>query len=282
MSKKDPTPAQLAARKALSERLKARHAAARAAKQDVATPVVADPVAEPSQTQEQPAIASVPVETVADNNSTDDLLRRVLELQAQLLESGVLHKQAETTVGPQLQNGKLTGTVERYTLDKDHYASPVDRLTAETKLQRFAFPFNYELEFDISQTSYTTIDNIRQVEPKFTLKLIRKIVDEMTGDDTGRRYNLTSMVFFEDPEAAIEVANRHGLTIDEANEAAFLEEMRYLRMRDWLFDIFYPKPAESRQLKEDVVDNRVVSIYEASDPNGDVKIPFDQMTRYKV
>lgn len=281
---KEPTPKQIAARKAQSERLKARHAAARAAKEELQTPQASP---EPSQTQEpvetiQPDFDGAPAQTVADNNSNDELLRRVLELQAQLLQSGILNQGNNQATGPQVANGKLTGTVEKYSLDSKRYADPTARLSAEQRLQRFAFPINYELQFEITQTSYTTIDNVRQIEPKFTLKLIKKIIDEYTGDDTNGRYVITSMVFFEDPETAIIMARENGIEVDDSNEAAFLDEMRYLRMRDWLIDAFYPKPPKATAQQEKVIDNRVVSFYEVNNESGDVKIPFDQMTRFKV
>lgn len=283
---KEPTPKQIAARKAQSDRLKARHAAARAAKAEQPAPEPSPPqepvITSPEPTTTQPDFSAAPTETVADNNSNDDLLRRVLELQAQLLQSGILNQAAPQASGPQVQNGKLTGTVEKFSLDAKRYADPVSRLSAEPRLQRFAFPINYELQFDISQTSYTTIDNVRQIEPKFTLKLIKKIIDEYTGDDTKGRYVITSMVFFEDPETAIIMARDNGIDIDESNEAAFLDEMRYLRMRDWLLDAFYPRPPKQTAQEERVIDNRVVSFYEVNNETGDINIPFDKMTRYKV
>lgn len=273
MAKKQWTEEQ---RKAFGEKMKA----ARAKKvAETETPVVDNSQApEPeTETVTQPDFSNVPAETVVNSNDTNELLRRVIELQAMMMNNQAAPQ------APAVQNGKLTGTIERYSIDRTNYPDPCERLAAEPRLERFAFKYNYQLEFGMTTTSYTTIDNVRMSEPKFTLKLIAKVIDQMSGDDTGGRYVLCSMIFFEDPEAAIIVANDNGLQVDSENEAAFLNEMRYLRMRDWLISAFYPEQVTTQAgTSERVIDNRVVDFYTESNADGKVKIPFDNLTKYKV
>lgn len=223
----------------------------------------------------------MPSETLSNSDDVNALLKQVLELQKMMLENG--GNFGPQTAAPAVQNGKLTGTVERYSLDKNRYPDPCERLASEPRLERFAFKYNYKLEFSMSPLSYTTIDNVRMVEPKFNLKLIAKVIDPLTGNDTGGRYTLCTMIFFEDPEAAIAVANEQGLEVDSQNEASFLNEMRYIRMRDWLLSAFYPEQVTTRSdTTERVINNRVVDFYTESNATGKVNIPFDDLTRYKV
>lgn len=203
-----------------------------------------------------------------------ELIRQVQELKAEKTMS-----QPQSTL--QSNNGRLVGTIEKYAVDPKAYPSPVERLSNEPKLARFAFPLNYELIWDVSVSTYQTIDGINQKEPRFTLQLIKVLLDEETGEPTNKRYMLYQMMFHEDPQAAISVANEHGLEIDESNEQQFLDEMRYLRMRDWLFGLepFYPKPPTTKKnRREEVVGNRLVEVYETSGETAQA-IPFSELTK---
>lgn len=53
--------------------------------------------------------------------------------------------------------------------------------------------------------------------------------------------------------------------------------MRYLRVRDWLFDIFWPKPAQAAdRIKEEVIGGTLVQVFTKSsvDPSN---IDFDKI-----
>ena len=237
-------------------------------------------VPQPQEEVKQPDFTKTPEETVSNTDDLNTLIKQVLELQKNMLLNG--GNVAAPAAGPQVQNGKLTGTVTRYSVDKNRYPDPSERLAKEPRLARFAFDLNYILEFKMVPTSYTTIDNIRQVEPKFELKLIAKVIDPATGEDTGGRYRLCTMVLFEDPDAAITVANEQGLNVDSENEAEFLNEMRYIRMRDWLLGAFYPEQVTTvSNTEERVIGNRVVDFYTESNATGSVKVPFDDLTKFK-
>lgn len=207
-----------------------------------------------------------------------ELQKQVEELKAMLTQR--LSQNDQAPQGVQVNNRGLLGTHVKYVMDKNRYANPIPRLfdfmESAPHLRQVAFRDSWELDFDIRSTqAYERIDGVREVQPQFTLKLIRIIYDE-DNKPTNKRYSPKQMIFFEDPETAIVVARENGLEVDETNEQAFLDEMRYLRMRDWLVECFYPKPPETPQgLREEVIGNQRVTVYEvASEKAQDV---FDHL-----
>ena len=179
---------------------------------------------------------------------------------------------------PQVTAQGIVGTYEKHSVDPADYPDPRERLSAEQRLATIAFPFNYELEWDIKVSSYDTIDGRRIREPKFHLNLVGIRKDE-DGVDTGKRYYIRKSVFHEDPDAAMIIAREQGLPVDESNPKGFLDEMRYIRMRDWIFDIFWPKASTSTgAIREEVIGNTMVQVFEkSSEETSD--IPFDQITK---
>lgn len=201
-----------------------------------------------------------------------DLKRQIEELkQSQFMQP----KQRET---PQMNSqGSLTGTYEKYTTDPAHYPDPTERLAQEPKLARFAFPLNYELQYTVSESAYETKQGIFNREPKFSVDLVKIMLDEDTGEPTNMRYLVKKVVFHEDPLAAVTVARENGIPVDETNEKEFLDEMRYIRVRDWLLEIFYPKPVtKSQERKEMVIDGKVVQYYEINAPDPQA-MPFSDL-----
>jgi hypothetical protein len=292
-AKKAPTEKQLAARKAFGEAAKKRAADRKAAKENKNPQIQNTPPSPPID-----VFNDIAEEEITQQNGNqepsdpgpvksgdyEDLARQVMELKAMMFDNNVKLSQREpmNQGGAQATNRGLVGTHEKYSTNLDIYPDPRKRLTHEDKLARFAFPMNYELEWETGITSYETIDGIRQKEPKFTLKLNRIILDEDTGEDTNRRYTICQAIFFEDPEAAIQVALEKGLEVDESNEKVFLDEMRYLRMRDWLFEAFYPpKPQQKINKHETVIDNRIVEVFEINSENSE-KLPFDSLKKFKI
>jgi hypothetical protein len=216
------------------------------------TPEVGQMVQEPVEKQD-------PVAPQVNPSDYEDLQKQVAELRQMLTAN-------PQALAPQMTSRGFVGTVERYLVDPANYPDPRDRLSEEGRLRPYAFKENYELEYDVSVSSYETIDNVRMKEPKFTLKLNRVILDEDTGEPTNQRYTVFIGIFHEDPDAAIIVARENGLEVDESNEKAFLDEMRYLRFRNWLLEAFYPaKPAQDKiNKRETVIGNRLVEIFEVN------------------
>ena len=247
-------------RKAASERMKALHqrkkierdALLADAPKDKTTEQVVEPVKETIE--------------VADYN----------KLKAEIEELKRTFYQSTQNVA-QVQGGKLIGRTDKYITDPAYYPNPVERLMDEPKLARFAFKVNYELDFNINSTQYQTIDGLNMREPKFSLALHKIIMDEKTGEPTNKRFVVARLVLHEDPDAALLVARREGLDVDENDERRFLDEMRYLRMRDWLLGLFYQSAPDKRSKKrQEVIGGRLVEVFEISSSSAD-KIPFDEL-----
>jgi hypothetical protein len=219
-----------------------------------------------------------------------DLLALVKELKTEIdtLKAAPLAPK-EAPLPPQQQTpqvnrqGGLTGTFEKYVLDPNYYSDPTPRLAEHPKLQRFAFPINYELEWKVTDTFYETVDGVRTREPRFTVELNRVMLDEESGEDTGGRYTIRSFVFHEDPQAALVVAREQGVDVSSMGEREFLDEMRYLRVLSWLLEAFYPpkRDAEKKNKKEMAINGKIVQYFEVSSPNGSA-IPFKDLDGSKV
>lgn len=248
-------------RKAFGAKMKA----ARAAKETPQTNNLKEQVAEPQQ-----------ITNNVPNIDIGELQRQINELKEQLK-----FQPQVTQVQPQVQFGAngLVGTRDKYVIDPLNYPDPRERLYNEKLLTRFAFKENYELTWDITSTSYTTIDNIRTREPKFTIELLKVQINEETGERMNGRYRISTAIFHEDPDAAVAIAKENGLAIDETNQAEFLNEMRYMRIRDWLIDCFIdPKPVQARQNQREVMlGNKVVPFFEINSVNKE-NMPFNQLT----
>lgn len=228
------------------------------------------------------ATVTNPVETKISNE--DDI--QVMKAQIEELKKMVFQSQkpaTEALQSPQAQQGAqitsqgLIGTLHKYNTDPNYYPDYSERLAAEPRLARFAFGENWELEQSVSLSSYTTIDNRRISEPKFTIQLIGKVFDE-NGDDTGQRYVRKQMIWHEDPDSALAVAKENGLNVEDYQEKEFLDEMRYIRVRDWLLENWYPPTNTNKksQTRQQVIGNQVVDVYEASSVEAST-IPFNTL-----
>lgn len=273
---KEPTPKQLEARKKFAEASKkkaAERAAAKAAEEFNKAEGLEQPIAAPDV-----APTDAPKETISMAEYLD-LQRQILEMK-QMLLSGVQFPATPNQVG--VQGGKLIGSLEKYPLAPTDYPNPIERLFKEARLARFALQENYDLMWKISTVEYTTIDNVRVKEPRFTLELGRKLYDEETGeplydeDGNQRGYIISRFIMHEDPDAALVIARDEGIDVDETNEKAFLDEMRYLRCRDWLLECFFPTPIKKMAKKTMVVGGTEVETYTITSTKSE-KIPFDKI-----
>lgn len=228
------------------------------------------------------ARAAKKLETKEPEVNTEDyqaLLRRVRELETNFKNAEAQGRQAEFQAdrGVQVGNrGNLVGSFEKYILDKSHYPDPRERLSHEARLQRFAFLVNNTLNWDVSTTNYQTQDGVNVREPRFKLELVSLHRDD-DGELNGEAHIIRTMIFHEDPDTAMTIANEQGIEVGN-DQKSFLDEMRYLRMRDWLLDCFYPKPAATNKKKrEEVIGNRVVEVYEINSQDSQA-IPFGDLS----
>lgn len=282
------------ARKPLTEEqkeaLRERLAAARAAKQekkkqlDIVEEVEKVKAQEPApKAPEQEVVPEdEPVTTINTESNTETLLNRALEAMALMAEQNARLQAGTQKVevqGPQVKAGRLTGTLDRFSMSKDDYIDFTDRLSQDPTLSRFGFEHNFELVWKFEPVRYQTIDGVWMQEPKITIDLIRKIYDEETNELTNGRYKEFRIIIHEDPDAAIWVARQHGVAVpeDAEGETAFLNEMRFLQVRDWLRECFMPKkPVGNNNRKDMVINGKLVEYFEVNSENSQ-KLPFDKL-----
>ena len=191
------------------------------------------------------------------------------QFQALMERLNKVENSATVTEAPQNngfdQFGRPVGVIQRYSVDPNNYKDPREDLASLPELERVAFKHNYMLEWDIDQLIYDTKYGTSFADPKFTLVLYRKMFDE-DGQPNGKRILIQTGIFFEDPAASIKEAAALGLPIDNANSREFLEQMRFLRYKAWLLDIFNPKRLTSTKKKvtQMVIDNKVVEVEDYS------------------
>lgn len=207
------------------------------------------------------------------NQDIADLRKQVEELKSML---GT--QPTPPPAQPQLTSRGIVGTITKFSVNPQDYPDPRERLANEPKLEQHAFKHNFELSWKVGKINYDTKDGIHITEPRFELDLIRKVRDEETGESTNKRYTVCRAMFFEDPDAAIAVAHEQGYPVDETLEQTFLDEMRYIRIRDWLLEAFYPpRPNQQKMNKtETVIGNRLVEVYEINSVES-ATIPFGNL-----
>lgn len=250
-----------------SRRMKAYHAKRRAERETLSAmdPTSVDQLEDPT-----PTMPELPQgETISGQDDVSELRKQIEELKNMQWQLMAQNMGTQAPGSAQVGVNGMTGTVDRFDMNFELYPDPSDRLRDEQKLQRFAFRINYELEFKVSEVAYTTIDKVRMREPKFTLELIRIVMDEDTGEPTNGRYSVARLTLHEDPDTALILAREMGMEVDGENEISFLNEMRYIRMRDWLLDCFYPPKVEVKtQRRQTVIGGRLVDYWEKNTEGG--------------
>jgi len=205
--------------------------------------------------------------TVNQEPDLKELLARIKELEG---------RNYQQSSGPQVTARGLVGTVEKYSTDPNLYENPTVKLGDEPRLKQFAFDVNYELAWQVDTTSYETKDGINMKEPKFTLQLNKIRLDD-NGNDIGKRIVIKKVIMFEDPQSALVIARDNGVEVDESREVEFLNDMRYLRLRDWLMDVFYPaKSASLNRQKQEVIGGKLVNVFEINSDSPQA-IPFNRI-----
>lgn len=207
----------------------------------------------------------VPVqpEVISDEQDLGELKKQMQEV----LETNALLKAAllgNNQGGEGLEvgaKGNLVGQVDKYLIDPNNYPNPSVRLSKEPRLVAVNFLYNYELDYEVGISAYETKTGVNMREPRFTLQLNRIVLDE-DGGQTDKRWVVRRLIFHEDPQAALVIARESGIDIPEGDQKNFLDEMRYVRAKNWIFDVFWPKPAQPQeQIREEVIGGTIVQVF---------------------
>lgn len=228
-----------------------------------------------------------PVTDTQPSQELDELRRQVSEIMETnaLLKAALLRGDAKPQGVQVGTGGRLIGEVDKYLIDPDNYPDPTKRLTAEQRLETIAFRHNYELDYEFRVRSYETKTGVNMREPEFTIRLLRIVLDDQgnrvkilkDGKEYDKMYVARRFVFHEDPQAAMAIARENNIAIEAEDEKVFLDEMRYLRIRDWLFDFFWRKqPARPDNLREEAIGGTVVQVV-AKSTDEPSAVDFDQI-----
>lgn len=227
---KKPSEAQLAARKKFGEAAKARAAKKKAENENYGVTPAPNP----------------------DASDVSLLLKRINELEKRQFFA--------TPEAPAQQY--QTRSVLKYSIKSKDYPDPRERLFQEPRLKMKNFtPTWWVLEYKVGKVNYDK-DSIHYTEPRFEIELW-KILETEEGEPSNEKFRLCGGIFFEDPDSFIQVANSSGIEVPEHLHKDFMDEMRYLVIRDWLLECFYPpKPTNKNKGVERVIDNRIGEVVE--------------------
>lgn len=218
-------------------------------------------------------------------SDTDQLKQQVAELMAkvnQLTSQPQVQAQPDPmNQGPVATAYGIKGTLERYPTAAGNYPSPVDRIKQEPRLAQLAFDINYELTYEVAMTKYDTKDGMSVKEPRFNVQINRVVFDD-EGNKTNQRYIVRKAIFHEDPDTAVTIAEQQGFDFSAMPELDFLNEMRYLRIRDWVLEVFFPKPVDNKpKVREVVIGGKLVPVFEVSSEESS-KVDFNALNGKKL
>lgn len=230
----------------------------------------------------------VEVQDKADKESLQRQINQLMEDNA-LFRAALLRGQLPAQQGQSVgvgRTGNLIGEVDKYLVDPVNYPDPTPRLAQEKRLQTIAFNHNYELQYDFTIRSYETKTGINMREPEFTVTLLKVVLDDQgervrvigkDGKPHDKFYIARRLMFHEDPQAALVLARENNIMVDKEDEKTFLDEMRYLRVRDWLFGYLWPRPADSIEgVHEESIGGTIVQVYLKSSEEPS-HVDFDQI-----
>lgn len=245
----------------LSDEQKAKMKAGRDKKQTEVEQLAEQPVEQPV---EQPAAAKrieVPEELLKT------LIAEIEELKKQKNPNMTPDAALATTATMQgydinVGNNGVQGRIFKYPVEKSYYPDPTQRLYDEPTLSRYNLRENFHFDWEVEGVEYEKY-NVTYAEPRFTIRLFRKIFDE-EGKLTGQLALVNRAVVHEDEIVARIGAEKLGLQDKFKDFQDMMNEMRYYRFRSWLLDLFTPAKVEqhNRQSRQMVIDGKVVEMFD--------------------
>lgn len=212
-----------------------------------------------------------------DQNNVAALLKRIEELEKNKFFAS---EPSPVSQAPSVTERGFQGVIQKASLDPKNYPNPIDRLFEEQRLILKGFTRDwFDLSWSVGKVNSETYEGFKMVQPKFVLELI-KILEDDAGEPSNKRFVVCSGTFFEDADAFVAIANQYGLDVPETLKRDFMDEMRYLEIRDWLLEAFYPpRPSQPKSNKKEmVIGNRLVEVFEINSETSEV-IPFDKLVK---
>jgi hypothetical protein len=150
----------------------------------------------------------------------------------------------------------------RYSVEPSFYPNPIERLYDEPTLSRFNLRENYFFDWEVEGIEYEKY-GVTYAEPKFTVRIFRKLYDD-DGAANGQFALINRQVQHEDEVVARAAADKLGITDSFESFAEMMSEVRFLRIRQWLLDLFKPPKVETHKNKptQQVIDGKVVEVFD--------------------
>jgi hypothetical protein len=280
MAKKAPTEKQIASRKAASERMKAMHAAKKAAQRQEIEEALSVPSKE--STVPAPAPDNTDEPTIEVPTVTQGPIPQETPPQPQMI--GFTPEQFQMMLeafGGKTQASEDSIKHEKvnkpYPMEQSYYQNPVDTLYDLPELRRFSMRENFVIEWTVKPVKYQTAQGDWYMEPKFELTLKRKQLDENgeevvyqyeNGDKYYKRPILGRANFFNDPPADVMEAEQAGILVEDLEKPEIQERMRMFRYRLWLTERLSPRmpQANTHSIREEVIGGKVYQIDNSSRP----------------
>lgn len=236
------------------------------ARQDVEETAV-----QPDDNQPSSTAPPLPEAQTIDPNLIAQVVATVQALQAQNPQVAQATpeqklKEIESMSTARVSDRGVQGVVSKYSVEKDYYPDPTERLLNEPSLARYAMKENYIFRWNVDGVEYER-NGVAYSEPRFTIELFRRLYDD-DGNPTGTAALVARNMLHEDQMTTRMAAHRLGLTekyeAGEQEMRELMDEVRYWRMQQWLFGIFRPPQVETHRKRPttQVIDGKVVEVFD--------------------
>lgn len=205
--------------------------------------------------------------------ASPDVLQLLQSLQREVDELRRANPQAESAPadqkldelirlqgGAKVGSGGVEGIVQRYPVEASHYPDPRDRLYDLVELKRYAMRDNYIITYEVQGVTYEK-QNVTFTEPRHAVHLFRRLWDD-NGEENSKVALVARHFQTEDELITKIAAQKLGLDMSKWQEA--VDEVRFLRIKQWLLDLFRPVHIEekTRQKTIQVIDGKAVEVYD--------------------
>ena len=228
----------------------------------------AAPAPEAPATPEQPQAA--PAYSGLTAEQKDQLLLKLLlevdELKKtknpDVTPEAALQYTAQMQGQPVIGRNGIQGKLFKYPIEESFYPNPLDRLYELPELSRFNLKENYFFDWEVTGAEYEKY-GVTYAEPRFTIRLFRKMYDE-EGQPNGKLALINRHIQHEDELVARAAADKLGLTDTFESFQDMMNEMRFMRIRQWVLDLFKPPKVETHKNKPTTmnIDGKVVEVFD--------------------
>lgn len=197
------------------------------------------------------------------------LLRLMLEMDElkktknpDMTPEAALQYTAQMQNQPIVGRNGIQGKMFKYPIEASYYPNPIERLYALPELSRFNLKENYFFDWEVTGAEYEKY-GVTYAEPRFTIRLFRRLYDD-EGQPNGQFALINRHIQHEDEIVARAAADKLQLTDTFESFEEMMTEMRFMRIRQWVLDLFKPPKVETHKNKPTTqnIDGKVVEVFD--------------------